>query len=525
MGWSLAAGLVVTAGLVALASLLALSLIPGRPGSPRRTIFAEATPATVLLFDGETLVDATPSGRAMLAGGIEGPGAAWIKALSKLEPLFPGLAARIEGLQREGRFVLCSREDVKPPLVLRAEHLGGLTRLTLVDGDGEAQLPQFDGAAETAMRDETRGLRETLTHAPLLIWRESAEGEVVWANAAYLKTAAALIEPGQELSWPLPAIFPAAEGMAAATGRRVLRVEGAVHWFELTSMPSQGETLHYAQPADRLVQAEASLRDFMQTLTKTFAHLPIGLAIFDAQRVLQLFNPALIDLTGMPAEFLIARPTLPMLLDAMREKAMIPEPKDYRSWRKQIVELEEAAASGLFEDTWTLPSGQTYRVIGRPHPNGALAFMFEDISTEMMRTRRYRADLELGQAVIDAMEDAVVVFTQDGSVAMSNRAAAELWTGMDQAMVPVTGESSVLTLWRELAAPTLLWNDLAEYIGTFGPREAWEGDLRLKDGRPLHCRVSPMPHGATLVSFRLVLARSAQGQGQGQDSGMAVMIA
>lgn len=523
MNWSLAAGLVVTAGFVAFASLLALSLIPERAGRLHASLFAEATPATVLLFDGEVLVDATPSGRAMLAGGTEAAGAAWIMALSRLEPLFPGLATRIEGLEREGRFVLCSREGVKPPLVLRAEHLGGLTRLTLVDGEGETQLPQLDGAAETAMRDETRALRDTLAHAPMLIWRDSAEGEVVWANGAYLQTAAALIEPGQELSWPLPTIFPKAEGMAAATGRRVLRFDGGAHWYELSSVPVRGETLHYAQPADRLVQAEASLRDFMQTLAKTFAHLPIGLAIFDSQRVLQLFNPALIDLTGMTAEFLTARPTLPMLLDAMREKAMIPEPKDYRSWRKQIVELEEAAASGLFEDTWTLPSGQTYRVTGRPHPNGALAFMFEDISTEMMRTRRYRADLELGQAVIDAMEDAVVVFTQDGSVAMSNRAAAELWTGMDQATVPVTGETSALALWREMAAPTLLWNDLAEYIGTFGPREAWDGELRLKDGRLLRCRVSPMPHGATLVSFRLAISRSGPDQGQG--GGQAVMIA
>ena len=85
----------------------------------------------------------------------------------------------------------------------------------------------------------------------------------------------------------------------------------------------------------------------MQTLTKTFAQLPIGLAIFDRNRVLQLFNPALLDLTGLSAEFLIGRPTLASVLDAMREQQVIPEPKDYRSWRKQMVALEEAAASGL----------------------------------------------------------------------------------------------------------------------------------------------------------------------------------
>lgn len=510
MDWSLAFGLVLTAGFVSLASLLAIAALPDRQGARARSIFAEATPATVLLFDGDQLVDATPSGWAMIAAteprdgpaAEDDPGAAWIRALSKLEPIFPGLAQRIAGLPREGRFILCSRDDVKPPLVLRAENLGGLTRLTLLDSQAEAHLPAIDGAAETAMQEEVFALRDMLSRAPMLIWRETAEGEVVWANGAYLKTAIELIEPGQELSWPLPVLFPR-EGGASAAQRRVLRIADQARWYDLTRTPLRGETLNYAQPADRLVAAEQSLRDFMQTLAKTFAHLPIGLAIFDSQRVLQMFNPALIELTGMPAEFLIARPTLASLLDAMREKQMIPEPKDYRSWRRKLVDLEEAAASGLFEDTWTLPTGQTYRVIGRPHPNGALAFMLEDISTEISRTRRYRADLELGQAVIDAMEDAVVVFAQDGSAVLSNRAALDLWPGMEAAMISVPGEVSVLALWREMTAPTLLWNDLAEYVGSFGPRDPWDGELRLKDGRLLRCRVSAMPHGATLVSFRL----------------------
>lgn len=274
-------------------------------------------------------------------------------------------------------------------------------------------------------------------------------------------------------------------------------------------------------PADRLMQAEGSLRDFMQTLTKTFAQLPIGLAIFDRSRVLQLFNPALIDLTGLSPEFLIGRPTLAMLLDAMRESSMLPEPRDYQSWRRQLIEMELAAASGLFVDTWTLPSGQTYRVTGRPHPNGALAFLVEDISTEMMRTRRYRADLELGQAVIDAMGDAVVVFAQDGGVSMSNTAARALWGEELSGLSASRGDAPVFTLWRKKTAPTLLWNDLEEYIGKFGPRDAWEGEVRLNDGRLLHCRVAPMPHGATLVAFRDAFAVDPAKDGLGQ----AVLIA
>ncbi|MCL4067746.1 PAS-domain containing protein [Pseudomonas sp. GX19020] len=520
--WIFASGLVITAALIALACLLVMAAVQSRSPAAA-SVFASVLPETVFIFDGEALVDATPPARALMATGIES-GGPWFRALSRLEPMFPGLWTRLEGLQREGRFVLCSREDVSPPLVLRAEYLGGLTRLTLVDGEGEAARPGSDGLAELALRDELAGLHDTLSRAPLPIWRETADGEVIWANGPYLAAAAERLEPGKELAWPLPAIFPRkpddpeavsakastlatkSRGLPDAT-RASLTLGETVQWYDILSRPLPGRgsnagRLCYALPADGLVAAENSLRDFTQTLAKTFAQLPIGLAIFDKSRVLQMFNPAMLDLTGLPVEFLIARPSLPALLDALRERSMLPEPKDYRSWRRQMAEMEKAAAEGLFEETWALPSGRTWRVTGRPHPNGALAFMLEDISTEMTRTRRYRADLELGQAVIDGLPDAVVVFAQDGSVAMANLAATRLWGQSPLDGPDNSSGGKAIHFWREKTAPTLLWNDLEEFIGLFGTREPWDGDLRMTDGRAFSCRVAPMPHGATLVTFR-----------------------
>jgi PAS domain-containing protein len=244
----------------------------------------------------------------------------------------------------------------------------------------------------------------------------------------------------------------------------------------------------------------------MQTLTKTFADLPIGLAIFDRSRVLQLFNPALVGLTALQPEFLISRPTLSAVLDAMRAKAMIPEPKDYRSWRKQIMRVEEEASSGHFEETWSLPGGQTYRVIGRPHPNGALAFMFEDISTEMTRTRRYRADLELGQSVIDAVGDGVAVFSQAGQLVMSNRAYAQLWNHDPAVLLSDAGIGTLSAWWRENSAPSMLWDDATSYVTAYGDRSPWEGEIRLLDGRMVACRFRPLAGGATLITFSRAVA-------------------
>jgi PAS domain-containing protein len=275
-------------------------------------------------------------------------------------------------------------------------------------------------------------------------------------------------------------------------------------WFDLIGMPSGQERLVFALPADAAVHAETALRDFMQTLTKTFAQLPIGLAIFDNQRLLQLFNPALLDLTGLPPDFLTLRPSLLSVLDALRDRNMIPEPKDYRSWRRQLVEMEKAASSGLYEETWNLPDGQTFRVIGRPHPNGALALMIEDITNEVSRSRRYRSDLELGQAVIDEMDEAVAVFSSSGHLVMSNRAYGVLWQHDPEQKMGEDSIRGVARQWRSQSAPSGLWSEAEEYISTVGNRVPWSSETRLLDGRRLTCRFAPLAGGATLAGFRLV---------------------
>jgi len=272
-------------------------------------------------------------------------------------------------------------------------------------------------------------------------------------------------------------------------------------WFETVSRPVHGGTVHFATPADTAVKAEASLKEFIQTLGKTFAHLTVGLAIFDRQRQLALFNPALLDLTGLDPQFLIGRPTLFTVLDKLREMRMIPEPKDYRGWRQQMADLERAAASGFHQETWTLPTGQTYRVTGRPHPDGAVAFLFEDISAEVSLTRRFRTEIEMGQEVIDHIPEAIAVFSPAGVLLQANAAYTRLW-GIDPGATlgTVTIRDSVRH-WQAMTQPNAIWPQARDFVLTLGARDTFAGKAALKDGRALACRFVPMSGGASLVGF------------------------
>jgi len=249
------------------------------------------------------------------------------------------------------------------------------------------------------------------------------------------------------------------------------------------------------------VRAETALREFVQTLTKTFAHLPIGLAIFDRQRQLALFNPALIDLTTLGPDFLSGRPTLFSFLDHLREARMIPEPKDYRSWRQQMTELEKAASTGHYQETWTLPSGLTYQVTGRPHPDGAVALLIEDISAEVSLTRRFRSDLELGQAVVDSLTEAIAVFSPAGVLVMSNAAYARMWGTDPATTLGEVGATESMRLWQSGSLPNPIWADARDFISSIGPRADWTGEAVLQSGQRIACRFQAIAGGATLAGF------------------------
>lgn len=511
LDWTLALGLLLIASISAMFGLLALDALPYRRAVARPSIFTDSNAGSVLLFDGDVLIDSTPGGRALLAAPNL-HGGAWARFLASLAAHFPDLDTQLQRLESEGALTLISSNPAVDALVLSAELRGGLTRITVSDAAPTAAGRLHDPLVQRAISDELALLRDTVAKVPVLAWRETAGGDVVWANAAYLNRAAAVLPAGQDFNWPLPRLFERTASLQAAAGQRqsVAQASGGPAWYDLTGGGDGAGRLMFATPADAAVNAETALRDFMQTLTKTFAQLPIGLAIFDVHRKLQLFNPALLDLTGLPVDFLSLRPSLLSVLDALRDRNMIPEPKDYKGWRRQIVELEKAAASGLYEETWNLPDGQTYRVIGRPHPNGALALMIEDISTEMLRTRRYRADLELGQAVVDEMDEAIAVFSQASQLVMSNAAFATLWGHDPTETLADVSVRTLSALWRAQSAPSPIWSEVEDFVSTVGDRQSWRAEVRLLDGRLLACRFSPLAGGATLASFRPVALEKAR---------------
>ncbi|TCP61150.1 PAS domain-containing protein [Rhodovulum bhavnagarense] len=498
LDWAFALVLAATSLGSVVAALLLLPYLPRA-----RHMLSTARPAMemVFLFDDETLLDATPEALRFIADGPVGL-SDWQRLCALLAPRFPGFAQRMARLAQDGSAFMT---EAGGHAQLGATWLNGVARITL-------QIPRTATRAHaasdldlSALTEELASHRTVADALPIPVWQGDTEHGITWANRAYIGLIHDETEAETPLSWPLPALFPQAVGPIRAALRDGM---GDMHWYDCISTGSGAAAVHCALPADAAVRAETTLGNFMQTLTKTFAELPIGLAVFNRARELVLFNPAMSELFNLDPEFLIARPSLRNLLDHLRENRMMPEPKDYRTWREAIERLERDAADGVYSDTWTLPSGQVYRITGRPHPDGAVAFLIEDISAEMSLTRRFRSELETGQAVIDSLDEAIAVFSTGGLLTLSNAAYSDLW-GDDQMLLLGPGDIAGATaLWQAQCLPIENGAQAPDLGRQIRRRQSWSGEMVHRDGLRLRCRVAPIAGGAVLVGFRPVTAEA-----------------
>ena len=155
--WISSVGLMLTAVFAACVGLLSVASLRQTPAAPTDSIFAGLATDTHLagtrfLFDGDTLVDATPTALTLLS---DSPvrGGAWLRLVAKLGPRFPDLETRVLTLGESGQFMLMA-SGTGAPLLLKGEMTGGLTRLTLIDPQGDSSRPGTDSATLLSLQDE-----------------------------------------------------------------------------------------------------------------------------------------------------------------------------------------------------------------------------------------------------------------------------------------------------------------------------------------------------------------------------------
>lgn len=438
-----------------------------------------------LLFEGDRLADADNALWPLLRDCPHRPG--WAEVQQALDPIIPGLPGAL-------------------PNSASVFHGDAVTTQFMPTQDGcrISISPTREGAIDwfEARRNAVavRRMQPALMRAPDPIWNTDMDGGFIWGNDAFAAFAETHGSP-QAFAAHVSGLLAKPDPLRSK--RIELSKPGQHHkrWFEVTTRETDAGLLFFASSVDAVVSAEEAQRNFVQTLSKTFANLTTGLAIFDRHRRLALFNPALIDLSGVSVDFLSSRPALFEFFDKLREKQIMPEPKNYDDWRERMAKLVAAASDDRFRETWNLAGGQTFDVTGRPYPDGAIAFLFNDITAEVSLTRGFRTELDTMQSMLDAMEDTVAVFNQQGVLTVCNAAYKQMWNVDPDTSISESTIMDATQEWKSAFHPSPVWAELRDFVTSTTERASWDTDLRSKDGREVTCRIDPICYGATLIRF------------------------
>ncbi len=364
-----------------------------------------------------------------------------------------------------------------------------LSRCSPLEQDLHEQLQRSLGMLDTL---QDAGARAESSPVPAI--ETDGTGRIVWHNAAaerllrrgINRVALAQIEPG-----------------ARGSRTQLLGSDGQViGWARATSaLVSGGGKIVHLEDIDAQIQAESDLDSFMSTLTETFAHLEQGLGIFDRERKLTLFNPALAQMFGLDPGLLAGRPSLRHFLEALRQRRMVPEQRDYTEWRTRFIEASSATGAAPYTQDWPLPSGRTLQVSVRRHPRGALAFIFKDISDQVMLETRYRSEIETTQATLEKLAQAVAVFGASGQITYANPAFAQV-LGCD-AMDSLIGESidDVCEAARAAFRSLCNWEAVRRYILSSERDGAWHAVDEYRSGCKALLRACALPDGSTLLTL------------------------
>jgi len=152
---------------------------------------------------------------------------------------------------------------------------------------------------------------------------------------------------------------------------------------------------------------------------------------------------------------------------------------------------------------WGLPDGRTLKLVRQPHPLGGMLLLYSDITGELKLKAQYNALIQVQQATLDKLNDAVAVFGSDGRLRLHNDAFESFWNVTAQALEAAVDFEGVVDLCVPRLHDLAFWRELKGRVADPDPqmRAPTSGEVRTSDGRIVLYQSRPLPDGATLIGF------------------------
>lgn len=467
---------------------------------------AEAAQASAEAFDSALL--SVEDGAAVLASGAESF-AACAQALGLADPdaaslvaalmrADPAQARRLQNLLERGE--ACAFEVRGPGGVVAVEGraAGALAWLRL------SAAPAQESGLPSAPR-----LAAFLDARPQPAWIAAADGAPLWANRAWLSAMGVQrLEEAtrRRLSFDAAADDLVKEAAGQGGARETVRwitLDGRRRSIRMSAIPLEGGGVGvWCEDVTEAEELREALRRHVEAHDETLNHIADAVAIFSRAKKLTFNNTAFAEMWGLEPAWLAESPSHGEILDRLRQRRRLPETADYARWKASELDRYEALGAAP-DELWPLPDGRTLRVVRQPHPLGGIVLLFSDITGELRLKAQYNAQIQVQQATLDKLNDAVAVFGSDGRLRLHNEAFERFWNVTPAQLDQAVDFEGVVDLCIPRLHDLAFWRELKGRVGDPDPsaRAPMSGEVRTSDSRTVVYQSRPLPDGATLIAF------------------------
>ena len=365
---------------------------------------------------------------------------------------------------------------------------------------------------ETARaRNDFGALVGLIEAAPMPMWFRGPDMTLRLVNSAYVRAVEAsdaetvvakqieLIEPVDGLSAAQVAEqsrardLPVERIVQATIGnqRRALRV---------SDLPLGEEGVAgYAIDIEEMEEQARAFRAFREAQRSMLDQLSIGVAQFDADKRLTFANQPFHRIFALPASVQLDPPDFDRFLDLARDKARLPEVRDFPAWRREL--------AGWFrrdtpvDDAWSLSDNTHLRIVAQPMPDGGLVLVAEDRSEQLALSATRDTLLRTRTATFDSLFESLAVFAPDGRMQLWNRRFPAIW-GIEESFVDEHPHvDRMLDRITQVLARPGQRAAISEVVRAATlDRKQRGGRVLLSDGRTLEFAGVPLPDGNGLLT-------------------------
>jgi len=350
----------------------------------------------------------------------------------------------------------------------------------------------------------SRVLMESL---PMPIWMRNREGELRWANHAFVSMVerTSLEDAIKHHSWLLShdervklEALRNPEGFLQGTTKLVS--QGAQRLIQIYDLRDSEGRAGIAIDVSEAEQARRELERHINAHKRTLDQIKSAIAIFNADQTLVFYNDAYRQLWRLDADWLDSHPTEGDILDRLRASHALPEHTDYRRWKTEHLAAYHSPEPR--SQRWHLPDGQTLDVVGEPHPFGGVIYLFENETETLALQRGFNALEQTQRETLDNLREGIVVFGSSGKVSLFNPAFAKMWKLQASQLEAAPHVDELMTWCAPLVQGSTVWQQVKRTVTGMDERRVRQGgELVRTDRKVLDYVTVPMPGGSTLLAF------------------------